>query len=108
MASTEKDKQSVKITQVSKKDLTNIAQMYLKSYGINMSKSSEILPVINALFFTMNELLKNGISINIRNFGSFYVVNRTDKRKNITLKGKEFAIKKQRYVKFKYTNKTFK
>lgn len=108
MKSTEKDKQSVKVTEVCKKDLTNIAQMYLKSYGINMNKTTEILPVINALFFTMNELLKNGISIKIKNFGSFYVVNRTDKRKNITLKGKEFSVKKQRYVKFKYTNKTFK
>ena len=108
MTSTEKDKQSVKVTEVCKKDLTNIAQMYLKSYGINMNKTTEILPVINALFFTMNELLKNGISIKIKNFGTFYVVNRTDKRKSITLKGKEFSVKKQRSVKFKYTNKTFK
>ena len=89
-----------------KKEISHIASMYLKSYGIKMNRETEIVPVINAVIFAMNELLKNDFEINLRGFGNFLI--QDVKRTSYKIGKKEYISDKKRRVHFKYLNKVFK
>lgn len=90
---------------INKNQITHLAWLYLKSYGINMSKRNEILPVIDSVFFALNTLLKNGLTINIKNFGTFEV--HENKKSYRILNGKKYETKQKRKVLFHYHNKSF-
>ncbi len=93
---------------VTKNQMMHLAWLYLKSYGIDMKKNKEILPVINAVFFSLNTLLKNGLTINIQNFGTFEVRECEYNGKVYkTLNGKKYEMKPKRKVVFRYHNNSF-
>lgn len=86
-------------------EISYITWMYLKSYGMNLSRKNEIIPVINAVLFSINELLKNDFEISLNGFGNFYIQDL--KSRNVKLNGVEYKTKAKRRVWFKYTNKVF-
>lgn len=94
------------IKKAGRKEISYITWMYLKSYGMKMNRQREIIPVINAVIFAINELLKNNIEITISGFGNFYI--KENNHKKSTLNGVDYESHKKRRVHFKYTNKVFK
>lgn len=93
---------------VTKSQMTHLARLYLNSYGIKMRERNEILPVIDAVFFSLNTLLKNGLTINIKNFGTFEVRENSEEKKIYrNLNGKKYEVKQKRKVVFRYHNKSF-
>ena len=99
-----------KTKKVSKKEISHLVWLYLKSYGLNFKKEKEIIPITNAVFFALNILLKNGLTICIHNFGTFEVKeeNQNKEKTYKTLNGIQYEMKTKRKVVFRYHNQTFK
>ena len=91
---------------VGRKEITEVAKLYLESENINLAKTSVIRPVVNAVFFSINILLKNGFNIRIKDFGNFTILEKKRRCVKSGLTHKEYFNEKRR-VSFKYTNKTF-
>ena len=100
-----REKKIKRIKKAGKKEISYVCWMYLKSYGMNLNRQTQIIPIINAVIFAINELLKNGIEISISNFGSFSI--RETKGRKVKLNGKEYDVNKKRHVHFCYKNKVF-
>ena len=90
-----------------KLEISYIAWMYLKSYGMNLNRQTQIIPVINAVLFAMNELLKNDFDLNLRGFGNFIIKDVKEKTYNFG-NNRIYTVPKKRRVTFKYLNKVFK
>lgn len=90
---------------VGKEEIIEVSKLYLESKNISLAKTSVIKPVVDAVFFSINILLKNGFDINVKNFGTFTVLEK--KRRNFKSKLTEKNYTEKRRVSFRYTNKTF-
>ena len=95
-----------KIKKAGKRHVVHVISLYLKANDKQMSKEQIIIPVVNAFIFAINELLENGIEINLRGFGNFLI--KDINRDKCIVGGKEYKIKKKRKVVFKYLNRNFK
>ena len=95
-------------SKVTKKEISHLVWLYLKSYGLNFKKETQIIPITNAVFFALNILLKNGFTICVKNFGTFEVKeNKLDKKIYKNLNGKQYEVRQKRKVLFHYHNKSF-
>lgn len=90
---------------VGKKEITEVCKLYLESKNIKLAKTSVIRPVVDAVFFAMNILMKNDFNITVRNFGVFTIHEKKIRKFKSKLTEKNYTEKRR--VSFRYTNKTF-
>ena len=88
------DNERIKKT-VNKNDMTHFVWLYLKSYGFNFKKK-DIVYLIDAVFFSLNTLIKNGLTVRIKSFGTFEVKDVDKTRTNFG------EVKRKKKVIFKY------